>query len=190
MCFVAHPHIPKPPPLPHPREHIVLSAVPSPHEGTSYNPPVSSHLELLRTAHEKEQERVRKAEEIAKTKEKILRARHDVPEDVPVGVPAGMTVQELDDEEMTNELEAVLPAKKIPERKTKQERRKAEKRLAEVRPKSLCILGSVNLKIRYHPRNALLQRKSLRNGSSHPCMQQGHSEKRSAKTWQNENASV
>ncbi len=94
---------------------------------------------------------MRKAEEIAKTKDKILQARHDVPEDVPVGVPAGMTVQELDDEEMTNELEAVLPAKKIPERKTKQERRKAEKRLAEVRPKSLCILGSLDLKIRHHP---------------------------------------
>ncbi|KAI0088209.1 ribosome biogenesis protein Nop53/GLTSCR2 [Irpex rosettiformis] len=123
-----------PPPVPHPREHIVLSAVPSPHEGTSYNPPVTAHEELLRSAHEKEEHRVRKAEELSKTKEKIVQARHDALGGANAGVPAGMTVQEIIDEDETeDDLDGVLPTKKVPERKTKKERRKAEKRLAEKR---------------------------------------------------------
>ena len=126
-------HAMKPPPLSHPREHITLSAVPSPHEGTSYNPPATAHEELLQTAHEREEQRVRKAEELAKTKEKIVQARHDALADANVGVPAGMTVQELEDEEETEDAqEGLLPAKKLSKRKTKKERRKAEKRLAEV----------------------------------------------------------
>ncbi|KAI0701935.1 ribosome biogenesis protein Nop53/GLTSCR2 [Cytidiella melzeri] len=126
----------KPPPIPHPREHIELSAVPPPHEGTSYNPPATAHQDLLRTAHEREERRVREAEELARTKEKIIQARKVTAEDAGVvGVAIGMTVQEVkDDEDLVEEgQEGVLAAKKLPERKTKKERRKAEKRQAEKR---------------------------------------------------------
>ncbi|KAI0342370.1 P60-like protein [Trametopsis cervina] len=122
----------KPPVLSHPREHIQLSAVPSPHEGTSYNPLVTAHQELLRIAHEKEERRVREAEELAKTKEKIVQARREAVEAQVEGVAWGMTVQEVVDEE-GGEVAEILPAKKIPERKTKKERRKAEKQRAEKR---------------------------------------------------------
>ncbi|PSS34225.1 hypothetical protein PHLCEN_2v1735 [Hermanssonia centrifuga] len=124
----------KAPTLPNPRSFIEVSAVPSPHEGTSYNPPVSAHQDLLRTAHEIEERRVKEAEEMAKTKEKMEKARRvAVAEDV-LGFAPGMTVQEVEgDDTIVDGTEEVMPTKKIPERKTKQERRKAEKLRAEKR---------------------------------------------------------
>lgn len=71
---------------------------------------------------------------MAKTKEKMEKARRvAVAEDV-LGFAPGMTVQEVDGEDtIIDGTEEVIPTKKIPERKTKQERRKAEKLRAEVR---------------------------------------------------------
>jgi nucleolar protein 53 len=106
--------------------------VSSPHEGTSYNPPLTAHQELLRTAHEREERRVKEAEELRKTKEKIVQARKIAEEDTVEGVAQGMTVQAVDDQKEDDAEGDILPAKKIPERKTKKDRRKAEKRLAEV----------------------------------------------------------
>ncbi|KAF7798138.1 hypothetical protein EIP86_009353 [Pleurotus ostreatoroseus] len=127
----------KAPTLSHPREHIQLSAVPAPHEGISYNPPVNAHQELLRTAHEKETQRVKEAEEQARTKETMQLARKTAAEDevaaAMVGVPTGMIVQEVDETEVIEETDEVLPAKKAPERKTKQQRKKAERLRAERR---------------------------------------------------------
>ena len=156
--------------------------MPSPHEGTSYNPPVAAHQSLLRLALEKEEERVKEAEELKKTKEKIEKARRAADEVEVVGVPSGMTVQEVveeseDDED--SEGEEGAPAKRMPERKTKKERRKAEKRRAEVcfirstlslnlscmwpRSRSLMlILYTLQL------RNAPSPKNSLQNASSHP----------------------
>ncbi|THH00270.1 hypothetical protein EW026_g2235 [Hermanssonia centrifuga] len=102
----------KAPTLPNPRSFIEVSAVPSPHE----------------------ERRVKEAEEMAKTKEKMEKARRvAVAEDV-LGFAPGMTVQEVDGEDtIIDGTEEVIPTKNIPERKTKQERRKAEKLRAEKR---------------------------------------------------------
>ena len=112
----------------------IYSAVPSPHEGTSYNPPVTSHEELLRAAIEKEKRRVKEANELAKTKEKIEQARKAGADEAMEGVPPGMTVQPVVDDDDGGDVgaEEALPARRIPERKTKKERRKAEKLRAEV----------------------------------------------------------
>lgn len=120
------------PAIPNPREHINLSAVPQPHEGTSYNPPVTAHQDLLRAAVESEERRAREAEELAKTKAIMEQARKSVADVMTPGAPLGMTVQAIEADEEETQADEVLPAKKIPERKTKQERRKAEKRQAEV----------------------------------------------------------
>lgn len=123
---------------------------------------MTAHQELLRIAHEKEERRVREAEELAKTKEKIVQARREAVEAQVEGVAWGMTVQEVVDEE-GGEVAEILPAKKIPERKTKKERRKAEKQRAEVQLFSRNSVPSKLLTVCC--RNALSQRKWHRNAS-------------------------
>lgn len=126
----------KAPTLPNPRQHIHLSAVVAPHEGMSYNPPVSAHQELLRSAVEKAEQRAKELEELKKTKETVEKARRAVVELTVVGVPSGMTVQEVPDEDAGDEEDETakaLSAKAMPPRKTKKERRKAEKLRVEVR---------------------------------------------------------
>ncbi|KAH8101723.1 P60-like protein [Cristinia sonorae] len=125
----------KAPNTPHPRTSIALSAVPAPHEGTSYNPPAESHESLLRQAYEKEAQRIKEAEQQKELKEKIIEARRLANEDdgqlgapgMKVDLPTGDAVPEESDEG-----EERL-AKKLPERKTKKERLKAAKRRAEKR---------------------------------------------------------
>ncbi|GBE83516.1 Ribosome biogenesis protein [Sparassis crispa] len=124
----------KHPNTPHPRSHITLSAVPTPHEGTSYNPLVTSHQELLRTAHEIEERRLKDAEALEAAKAKVLGGLVEAGADAEDVAP-GMTVDEHAEEHSDqdgSEAEPRLPAK-MPRRKTKQERRKAERRLAEQR---------------------------------------------------------
>ncbi|KAH9832149.1 P60-like protein [Rhodofomes roseus] len=126
----------KHPKTPNPRSLIALPAVPTPHEGTSYNPLVTSHLELLRTAHEIEERRLKETEKLAEMKRKIDAARTAAVLEDAEGVARGMTVQLIDDADA--ELEAddgkeLPPVKKMPERKTKQERRKASRLRAEKR---------------------------------------------------------
>ncbi|EMD36938.1 hypothetical protein CERSUDRAFT_114850 [Gelatoporia subvermispora B] len=116
------------------RTQIAVPAVASPHEGTSYNPPVVSHQELLRTAVGIEERRQKDAQEL-----EALQAKHDQMrtlsvEEYAVGVAPGMVVDEArEDEKEEENLADVRPAKKNPERKTKQERKKAEKLRAEKR---------------------------------------------------------
>ncbi|KZT64456.1 tumor suppressor protein Gltscr2 [Daedalea quercina L-15889] len=120
---------------PNPRSHIALPAVSAPHEGTSYNPLVTSHQELLRTAHEIEERRLREAEKLEEVKRRMDAARAAVLEQQE-GVASGMTIQPIDDadadaaEEDTKDLP---PVKTVPERKTKKERRKLERLRAEKR---------------------------------------------------------
>ncbi|OBZ76085.1 Uncharacterized protein C22F8.09 [Grifola frondosa] len=102
----------KHPNTPHPRTLIELPAVPSPHEGTSYNPPLTAHQELLRTAHEIEERRLKGVEELEEVKAKFEKARVVRAADVMAamgGVPENART------------------------KTKQQRRKAEKLRAEKR---------------------------------------------------------
>ncbi|OCH90470.1 tumor suppressor protein Gltscr2 [Obba rivulosa] len=114
------------------RKKIAVPAVPSPHEGTSYNPPVISHQELLRTAVEIEERRQKDAEELEQ-----LHAKHEQVRNLqyePSGGAAGMAVDEVrEDEKGEENTEEVRLPKKMPERKTKQERKKAEKLRAEKR---------------------------------------------------------
>lgn len=127
----------KHPKTPHPRSLIALAAVPSPHEGTSYNPLVTSHLDLLRTAHEIEERRLREAQQLEEVQAKvdaIRKARHDETE--TVGVALGMTVDVAPVDEAQEDAqdgEEARPVRHVPARKTKQERRKAERRKAEKR---------------------------------------------------------
>ncbi|RDX45800.1 P60-like protein [Lentinus brumalis] len=127
----------KAPQTQHPRSLIALPAVPSPHEGTSYNPPVVSHQELLKTAHEIEVEKWKGVAELEAMKAKIEKARAIAAAEAAsasaVGTAPGMKVDlptgaEVEEEDANAE---PLPPKKMPARKTKQQRKKAERLRAE-----------------------------------------------------------
>ncbi|KAL1948397.1 hypothetical protein VTO73DRAFT_12472 [Trametes versicolor] len=122
-----------------PRSHIALAAVPSPHEGTSYNPPLTAHQQLLRAAHEKEEQRIKSLEHVEALKDKLLKARAlaliesvAANEMVP-GMKIGNAEEAEGDEDEGAEGDEPLPPKKMPARKTKQQRRKAERLRAEKR---------------------------------------------------------
>ncbi|KAI0718640.1 P60-like protein [Fomitopsis betulina] len=122
------------PKTPHPRSQIVVPAVPAPHEGTSYNPLVTSHQELLRAANEIEERRIKEAKKLEDAKRRMEVAREAAALETQEGVPQGMTIQPIDDvDEAQDEAEGLPPVKKMPERKTKKERRKAERQRAEKR---------------------------------------------------------
>ncbi|CDO68606.1 hypothetical protein BN946_scf184996.g37 [Trametes cinnabarina] len=131
----------KPPPTENPRSHIALPAVPSPHEGTSYNPPLTAHQQLLRAAHEKEVQKLKSQEELRELQAKLDRARavstaeqmaaQGVAPGMKVDVPAEAPADE--EEEEGAEPADPLPPKKMPTRKTKQQRKKAERLRAEKR---------------------------------------------------------
>jgi len=123
----------------HPRSLIELPAVVEPHQGTSYNPPVSAHQELLRTAHEIEERRVQIAEKHKEIQEKIALARQPDVGDVDKGLPTGMKLDSLQDEpapegeQAAGNSDVIMVTRPIPERKTRQQRKKAEKQRAEKR---------------------------------------------------------
>lgn len=121
---------PKVPKLPHPKQGIEVPAVVEPHQGTSYNPPVDAHQELLLTAHEKEEKRLQEEERLAEIKQKISKLSQD--DDGDMNVAPGMKLDEVEEEEKEDKEEetSVIPPKKAPERKTKQQRRKAAQHLA------------------------------------------------------------
>lgn len=114
-----------------PRTLISLPAVPLPHAGTSYNPPVQAHTELLLRAHKEEESRLR---EDVRWKEAGQAIKDAVPGEPSLGAE-GMAIDNPSEnvEEDENAEEAALPPKKIPQRKTKAERRKALKVRAERR---------------------------------------------------------
>jgi nucleolar protein 53 len=119
----------------HPRDKIEVPAILEPHQGTSYNPPAEAHQELLLKAHELEEKRVEKAAKLAEVRDKFHRAKLDV-EEVTVGVPAGMKVDDGEGMEKAEEDEGEkeeIPRKKMPERKTRAQRNKAAKVLMQVR---------------------------------------------------------
>ncbi|RDB17321.1 Uncharacterized protein C22F8.09 [Hypsizygus marmoreus] len=118
------------------RDVIEVPAIVEPHQGTSYNPPVEAHQELLLQAHEAEERRIREAEKLAEVKTKMESARMEV--DVEnIAVASGMKLQDeiagsnegTDDEEDGGD----MPTKKTPQRKTQSQKRKAARLLAEKR---------------------------------------------------------
>ncbi|KAH9947852.1 P60-like protein [Amylocystis lapponica] len=129
----------KHPRTPHPRTAIMLPAVPPPHEGASYNPLFASHQELLRSAHEAEERRVKAAEELSTVKARLEEARKSaVLETANADAAPGMTVDKPgadapeDDADGEAETEASI-ARRMPVRKTRQERQKAARQKAEKR---------------------------------------------------------
>ncbi|KAF9645525.1 P60-like protein [Thelephora ganbajun] len=119
----------KAPSTPHPRSMIELPAISTPHQGTSYNPPAEAHQDLLRAAHEVEEEETKDVDKGRDVHERMTQARQlgDVAQE---GLPLGMTLHEVEEEEE----EIVVPlVKPNPVRKTKQQRRKAQRALEEKR---------------------------------------------------------
>ncbi|KZS99802.1 P60-like protein [Laetiporus sulphureus 93-53] len=122
----------------HPREDIAIPAVPAPHAGASYNPLANAHEELLRSAIEVEERRVKEAQRLDEMREKIEQGRKAAIDEWYEGGVRGMRVDvpgdeegEEDEREDLEEVQGMI--KKASGRKTKQDRRKAEKVKAEKR---------------------------------------------------------
>ncbi|KAF7973063.1 hypothetical protein HWV62_16242 [Athelia sp. TMB] len=124
----------KRPTLAHPKDVIEIPAIAEPHQGTSYNPPVDAHTELILKAGDLEERRAKEAERLVEVKQRIGKAvtTAGVTQE---GVPEGMVVDERgDDEDAEGEEEGEGPlAKKPPTRKTKQQKSKAARQRAEKR---------------------------------------------------------
>lgn len=112
---------------------IDVPAVSVPHPGASYNPPVQAHEELLMEAYKMEQRRQEEADRLLEARKKIEQAQAFAANDATEGIPAGMVIDEIqDDGEMDTNTPAVVP-KRLPARKTKQQRARMVKQKAEVR---------------------------------------------------------
>ena len=119
---------------------INVPAIVEPHQGTSYNPPVDAHQELLLKAAAVEEKRLKDVEKLAAVKAKMDSALRVTDGLNNLGA-AGMTVTPLNDSDNTREEEAeeaegkdsILP-RKITNRKTTAQKNKAARVLAEVRP--------------------------------------------------------
>ena len=124
------------PVLPHPRQDIEVPAVTEPHQGTSYNPPVDAHQELLLEAHEKERKRLREEQKIAEIKEKFSQLHQPTGTEDGIGTVPGMKLDEVAPEEEEEEEQgggqSIVPSRKTPARQTKKQRRRAAEQLALV----------------------------------------------------------
>lgn len=107
---------------------IEIPAISAPHQGASYNPPAEAHQDLLRVAHEVEEEESKDADKGRDVHERMTRARQlgDV---IQEGLPPGMSLHEVEEEEEEMVTPLVKPA---PGRKTKQQRKRAQRVLEEV----------------------------------------------------------
>lgn len=129
---------------------IEIPAIAEPHQGTSYNPPLDAHTELIVKANNMEERRAQEAERLVEVKDRIGKAIAVLGLDAQEGVASGMVVDDRADEkgdvEQEDEEEKPL-AKKAPERKTKQQKAKAARLRAEVRkqPFSSTYILSVSL---------------------------------------------
>ncbi|KAH6903331.1 ribosome biogenesis protein Nop53/GLTSCR2 [Coprinopsis sp. MPI-PUGE-AT-0042] len=124
----------KAPVLAKPRDQIDVPAVLEPHQGTSYNPPVEAHQELLVKAAEIEAKKVAELEKMAETKKKMEAAK--LREDgYDWTLPPGMQLDRIsqvssDDEEGG---EAVVPRAKQSKMKTQAQKNRAARVAAEQR---------------------------------------------------------
>ena len=132
------PHTQQAPSTSRTRDLIEVPAIIEPHQGTSYNPPVEAHQELLEKAVSVEEKRLKDAEKLAELKAKMESARLTQEDDGEVALAAaGMTVQDVQEGDEAagdkNESSAQQSSvKRISERKTKAQRNKAARALAEV----------------------------------------------------------
>ncbi|KZV95978.1 P60-like protein [Exidia glandulosa HHB12029] len=110
-----------------PHKNVDVTPINIPHEGTSYNPPVAAHTELLRKAVEVEEKR---QADIARHASVTVPRTNVGDEGVDyTGMTLDVPTGQQDDEEP--ELEVVPVASRLPKRKTAQQRRKAAKIRAE-----------------------------------------------------------
>lgn len=132
----------KAPSTSHPRSMIELPAISTPHQGTSYNPPAEAHHDLLRSAHEVEEEAMKGADKGQDVRERIMQARQQdhVTEE---GLPPGMALHGVNEDEEEEPVTALV--KPAPVRKTKQQRRKVKRVVEEVRFSSLSRANQINL---------------------------------------------
>lgn len=126
----------QPPMLSKLRDLICVPPVVEPHQGTSYNPPVDAHQELLLKAVAVEEKRLKDVEKLAAIKAKMDNARQESDGSNNLAA-AGMTVAaQIDGEDVEEEVdgqrESSLPTKLV-KRKTKAQRNKEARVLAEVR---------------------------------------------------------
>ena len=135
---------------------IEIPAIVEPHQGTSYNPPVDAHHELLLKAVAIEEKRLQDAERMAEVKKKMETAK--LTQGVAdITVPAGMVVQRIEDgDELDNVDESLTSSRKLPERKTKSQKNRAIRVLTEV-----CLVESYqNMNTHPHPTETCPSRKS------------------------------
>lgn len=120
------------------KDLIDVAAVVEPHQGTSYNPPVEAHSELVVKAAEIEARKVQELERMAVTKKIMDAAKFDSDHVHDITLPAGMLLDKPVEDEEADEVkddtkEAEPAVKKVPKMKTKAQKAKAAKLLAEVR---------------------------------------------------------
>ena len=129
-----------------------------PHQGTSYNPPVDAHQELLLKAAAVEEKRLKGAEKLAAVKAKMDSALRETDGVNSLGA-AGMTVTAQNDSENAWEEEGEegeegngqglsLP-RNFANRKTKAQKNKAARILAEVCPFFSAFLSWILIRERF-----------------------------------------
>lgn len=124
------------------RDLISAPAIPSPHQGVSYNPPIDAYKELLDEAikvEEKKEAEAKKYEAIKSTMDSARRPVYGYEVPVAEGMIIDVPEDEADPEESELQQESMVP-NKVARRKTQQQRRKAQRVLEEV-----CSLKSVGI---------------------------------------------
>jgi len=121
----------KPPPTIHSHKSVEVAPILTPHEGTSYNPPVAAHNELLQKAVAVEEKRMADSNRYDAVHASMTALRTGVTvvdtgvdgTGMILDVPSTATVDSSDEEE----LEVVSVTPRLPKRKTLQQRKKAAK---------------------------------------------------------------
>ncbi|KAF9006987.1 ribosome biogenesis protein Nop53/GLTSCR2 [Cyathus striatus] len=133
----------KPPPTKHIRELIQVPAIVEPHQGTSYNPPVEAHQELLLQAVAAERKRLEEVERDAQVKRKMENARHLQQADGGDVAP-GMKLDSLNEEaDRSCEEEFGSEDRKTKKQKITEKRVLAEKRALAARAANKRFLASI-----------------------------------------------
>ena len=115
------------------RDQIGVPAILEPHQGTSYNPPVQAHQELIYDALEAEKKRLQDLNKFVDIKTKMEKAldASDITE--ASGAP-GMKIDDIGENDVKEEEEAdtAIVKSRPTQRKTKTQRNKELKLRAEV----------------------------------------------------------
>ncbi|KAG6329369.1 hypothetical protein ID866_9719 [Astraeus odoratus] len=134
----------------HPRDVIDIPTVSIPHQGTSYNPLVHAHEELVMEAYQAEKRRQDEAGRLAKYRKRIEAAQQSFATAMD-GMPLGMMVDKItEDSDKPPTTDDMVVPNKPPQRKTKQQRarilrQKSEKQALAEKALRKRLLHSINL---------------------------------------------